>query len=289
MAIRQPLYCKLPQGQGPKHCTNYPPLARENGHSKPAAPARILPFVDAPRTASAARTAQRPPSASRVPIVRWPARQRPREKLLEGGPLTLSDSELLAVLLSSGPRGQSAVDLGQALLARFGSIHGLLSAVPREIRKVRGVGAAKQAQLLAVVELARRALAEQLRDDTTLDSPHVVRDYLRLFIGARSYEVFACLFLDSRHRLLRAEESSRGTLTHTAVYPREIAREALALNAASLIVAHNHPSGDVRPSAADRHLTQRLGETLQLIEVKLLDHLIIGANAVFSFAESGLL
>lgn len=286
MAIPQPLYCKPPQGLGPQHCVNHPSCVRENSPAPPATPARILPFLEVPRTV---RRAPSPSDTPRISIDRWPPRQRPREKLLERGPLALSDSELLAVLLSSGPRGQSAVDLGQALLARFGSIHGLLSAVPRDIRAVRGVGAAKQAQLLAVMELARRALAEQLRDDTTLDSPHVVRNYLRLFIGARSYEVFVCLFLDSRHRLLRAEESSRGTLTHTAVYPREIAREALAQNAASLIVAHNHPSGEAHPSAADRHLTRRLSETLQLIEVKLLDHLIVGANAVFSFAESGLL
>jgi len=215
--------------------------------------------------------------------------QRPREKLLRHGAPSLSDSELLAVLLTSGPQGQSAVDLGQALLARFHTIQGLFSAAPPAIRAVRGIGDAKQAQLLAVLELARRALAEQLRDDTTLDSPQVVHDYLRLFIGVRSYEVFVCLFLDSHHRLIRAVESSRGTLTHTAVYPREIVREAMTLNAAGLIVAHNHPSGDVRPSGADRQLTQRLSETLQLIEVKLLDHLIVGANAVFSFAESGML
>jgi len=143
--------------------------------------------------------------------------------------------------------------------------------------------------LQAILELARRTLTERLRDNTALDSPEVVRNYLRLFIGVRSYEVFVCLYLDSKHRLIRTVEASRGTLTHTAVYPREIAREALALNAAGLIVAHNHPSGDTRPSAADRHLTQRLSETLRLIEVKLLDHLIVGENVVLSFAERGLL
>lgn len=230
-----------------------------------------------------------PPAAPHVPIYQWPAQQRPREKLLRHGATGLSDGELLAIILRIGSRGQSAVELGQALLARFGSVHGLLGASPQKIRAIRGIGLAKQAQLQAVLELARRALTEQLHDNTMLDSPHMVRDYLRLFIGIRAYEVFVCLFLDSRHRLIRAEESSRGTLTHTAVYPREIAREALALNAAGLIVAHNHPSGDIRPSAADRHLTQKLSETLQLIEVKLLDHLIVGENAVFSFAERGLL
>jgi DNA repair protein RadC len=209
--------------------------------------------------------------------------------LLRDGTGSLSDGELLAVILRMGCRGQSAVDLGQALLARFGSMHGLLSASPKEIRAVHGIGLAKSAQLQAILELARRTLTERLRDNTALDSPEVVRNYLRLFIGVRSYEVFVCLYLDSKHRLIRTVEASRGTLTHTAVYPREIAREALALNAAGLIVAHNHPSGDARPSAADRHLTQRLSETLQLIEVKLLDHLIVGENVVFSFAERGLL
>jgi len=174
-------------------------------------------------------------------------------------------------------------------LARFGSVHSLLGASASSIGSVPGIGEAKQAQLLAVLELSRRALAEQLRDSTLLNSPQIVRDFLRLFIGVRAYEVFVCLFLDSRHRLIRVEESSRGTLTHTAVYPREIAREALSVNAAGLIVAHNHPSGEVRPSSADRHLTQKLSETLALIEVKLLDHLIVGENAVFSFAEYGLL
>jgi len=224
-----------------------------------------------------------------LPIDQWPKQKRPREKLLRDGTSTLGDSELLAIVLRMGCRGQSAVDLGQALLSRFGSIHGLLSASPKEIRAVHGIGPAKLAQLQVILELARRTLTEQLRDATALDSPDMVRNYLRLFIGVRTYEVFVCLYLDSKHRLLRTVEASRGTLTHTAVYPREIAREALALNAASLIVAHNHPSGDIRPSTADRQLTQKLSETLQLIEVKLLDHLIVGENAVFSFAERGLL
>lgn len=224
-----------------------------------------------------------------LPIDQWPERKRPREKLLRDGTGNLSDSELLAIVLRMGCRGQSAVDLGQALLSRFGSIHGLLSASAKEIRAVHGIGPAKTAQLQVILELARRALTEQLRDATALDSPDMVRNYLRLFIGVRSYEVFVCLYLDSKHRLLRTVEASRGTLTHTAVYPREIAREALSLNAAGLIVAHNHPSGDTRPSTTDRHLTQKLSETLQLIEVKLLDHLIVGENAVFSFAERGLL
>jgi len=224
-----------------------------------------------------------------LPIYKWPEQNRPREKLLRDGTASLSDSELLAIILRMGCRGQSAIELGQTLLSRFGSVHGLLSASPKEIRSVRGIGPAKLAQLQVILELARRTLTEQLRDTTAFDSPDIVRNYLRLFIGVRTYEVFVCLYLDSRHRLIRTVEASRGTLTHTAVYPREIAREALSLNAAGLIVAHNHPSGDTRPSTTDRHLTQKLSETLQLIEVKLLDHLIVGENAVFSFAERGLL
>jgi len=249
----------------------------------------------APQTAADVRALPQQPRPAdldplpHLPIYKWPIHKRPREKLLRDGTGSLSDGELLAVILRMGCRGQSAVDLGQALLARFGSMHGLLSASPKEIRAVHGIGLAKSAQLQAILELARRTLTERLRDNTALDSPEVVRNYLRLFIGVRSYEVFVCLYLDSKHRLIRTVEASRGTLTHTAVYPREIAREALALNAAGLIVAHNHPSGDTRPSAADRHLTQRLSETLQLIEVKLLDHLIVGENVVFSFAERGLL
>jgi len=229
------------------------------------------------------------PPVSHVPICDWPQHQRPREKLLRDGASALSDSELLAIVLRIGTPGKSAVELGQALLIRFGSVQGLLSASANQLKSVRGVGSAKFAQLQAVLELAKRTLSQQMQSNVALDSPTAVHDYLRLLIGGRNYEAFICLYLDIRNRLIRIEESSRGTLTHTVVYPREIAREALAHNAAALIVAHNHPSGDARPSAADRHLTQCLKATLELIDVRLLDHLIIGANSVLSFAERGLL
>jgi DNA repair protein RadC len=229
------------------------------------------------------------PLNAHVPIRDWPRHQRPREKLLREGAATLSDSELLAIVLRIGVPGQSAVELGHALLVKFGSIQALMSAQAKQLRAVRGIGPAKQTQLQAALELAKRMLSPPLRDSIALDSPGAVYDYLRLLLAARAYEAFVCLYLDSRNRLIRIEESSRGTLTHTAVYPREIAREALAHNAAALIVAHNHPSGDARPSNADRHLTQRLKSTLELLDVRLLDHLIIGSGGVFSFAEGGLL
>ena len=149
------------------------------------------------------------------------------------------------------------------------------------------IGPAKTAQLLAIVEMARRALAEKMRERPLIDSPGAVEDYLRLLIGTRPYEVFVCLYMDARHRLIRSEESSRGSLTRLAIYPREIVRRALTLNAASLIVAHNHPSGAVKPSASDRRLTRVLRDTLALIDVQLIDHLVIGAHETFSFATAG--
>jgi DNA repair protein RadC len=288
MAVRQPLYCKLPQERGPRPCGTNLIYAREDGAAdRPRALSATV--WNMPRPAALRGRARLRVVPARRPIADWPEAQRPREKLLRDGALQLNDSELLAVLLGSGPHGQSAVDLGGALLARYGSLHHLLNAPPGSLAAVRGIGKARQAQLLAVLELSRRALAEQLRDDPLLDSPRIVRDYLRLLIGARPYEAFICLFLDVRHRLIRVVETARGTLTHTMVYPREIVREALTLNAAHLIVAHNHPSGEVKPSASDRHLTQHLGETLQLVDVTLLDHLIVGSHAIFSFAECGLL
>jgi DNA repair protein RadC len=212
----------------------------------------------------------------------------PRERLLEAGPGTLSDIELIALVLGSGLPGQNVLELARSLLVRFGSLRAMLDATPADFSGIRGIGPAKTAQLLAILETARRALAEKIRERPVIDSPEAVEDYLRLLIGTRPYEVFVSLFLDARHRLIRSEESSRGSLTRMAVYPREIVRRTLALNAASLIVAHNHPSGAVKPSASDRRLTRTLRETLALIDVQLIDHLIIGAQETFSFARAGL-
>ncbi len=220
-------------------------------------------------------------------ITGWPTLERPREKLAAAGAAALSDAELLAIFLRTGVAGQNAVDLGRTLLSRFGSLRALLSSPAANLKQVRGVGAAKIAQLHAIGELVQRSLLEELQQSTCFETPGAVRDYLRLFIGTRPYEVFACLYLDARYRLIDAKEVSRGTLTHTAVYPREIAKEALALNAAALIVAHNHPSGATEPSPADRQLTQQLHTTLELFDIKLLDHFIIASNAILSFSEQG--
>jgi DNA repair protein RadC len=178
-------------------------------------------------------------------------------------------------------------DVARSLLARFGSLRAMLDAAPAEFDGIRGIGPAKRAVLLAVVEMARRALAERAKEQPLVDSVDAVEDYVRLLIGSRPYEVFLCLYLDARHRLIDSEEAARGTLTRLAVYPREIVRRALEINAASLVVAHNHPSGAVKPSASDRQLTRVLRETLALIDVRLVDHLVVGRQDVFSFARAG--
>ncbi|WP_211254074.1 RadC family protein [Paraburkholderia nodosa] len=216
-----------------------------------------------------------------------PRHDMPRERLRTAGAAALSDVELLAILLGFGLPGHDVFEVARTLLAQFGSLRAMLDAPHEEFEALRGIGPAKAAMLQAVTELARRALAQALDDKPLVDSPGAVEDYLRLLIGGRPHEVFVCLFLDARHRLIRSEESSRGSLTRMAVYPREIVRRALTLNAASLIVAHNHPSGAVQPSASDRRLTRVLRETLALVEVQLIDHLVIGTRETFSFARHG--
>ena len=219
----------------------------------------------------------------------WPATERPRERLLRHGPQALSEAELLAVFLRIGLPGQSVLDLARGAIERFGSLNGLLNAPADEIRAIPGFGPAKCAQLLAVIELARRALKEEVQRQHLLDSPPKVREYLRLRIGRLPHEVFAALFLDAQNRLIDDEELFRGTLTQTSVYPREVVRRALELNAGAVILAHNHPSGVAEPSRADEHLTHTLKNALQLVDVRVLDHLVVGRGAVISFAERGLL
>jgi DNA repair protein RadC len=219
----------------------------------------------------------------------WPEQERPRERLLAEGAAHLSDAELLAVFLRSGVRGLSAVDLGRALLTRFGGLSGLLGAGPADLGGVRGLGPAKRAQLAAVSELARRALREELRSADALTSPGAVRDYLRLALGARPHEVFVCLYLDAQHRILGVDELFRGTLTQTSVYPREVVKAALGANAAAVIFAHNHPSGVAQPSQADELLTRQLRDALALVDVRVLDHFIVAGSQALSFAERGLL
>lgn len=220
-------------------------------------------------------------------ITDWPADERPREKLLQRGPAALSDAELLAIFLRVGIVGKSAVDLSRDLLAHFGSLASLFSASQPALCAIPGMGSAKYAQLQAVLEMARRSLAEQLRRDDAFDSPHSVANYLRLRLARQPREVFMALFLDNRHRLLAAEELFHGSLSQASVHPREVVKRALMLNAAAVIVAHNHPSGDSEPSAADILLTRQLRAALELVEIRLLDHFIIGDQAL-SLAERGL-
>jgi DNA repair protein RadC len=219
----------------------------------------------------------------------WPSDERPRERLLEHGPGTLADAELLAIFLRTGVTGQSAVDLARALIAHFGDLARLFNAPRSAFCAFPGMGPAKYAQLQAVLEMARRALLEPLRERDALGSPGAVRDYLRLWLSGKDYEVFCALFLDAQNRVVAAKELFRGTLTQTAVYPREVVRHALEYNAASVILAHNHPSGVAEPSHADQLLTRQLVQALGLVDVRVLDHFIVGAGGGMSFAERGLL
>lgn len=218
-----------------------------------------------------------------------PAELRPREKLLSQGPAALADAELLALLLRTGIRGLGVLNLAQQLLDRFRGVAGLLHAQHTDLRSVKGLGPAKRAELAAVLELARRALAEQIRQQPVFESPEAVKSYVQLHLAELPHEVFAVLFLDSQHRLIAFEEMFRGSVAHTSVYPREVVKRALMLNAAAVILAHNHPSGVAEPSRADEMLTQTLRSSLGLIDVRVLDHLVVGRGVVASFAERGLL
>lgn len=225
-----------------------------------------------------------------MPIKDWPEAERPREKLLREGPQALTEAELLAVFLRVGTPGRDVLQLARDALVRFNGLNGLLAAPRREVEALRGFGPAKYAQLAAVVELARRALREEVRRNEVLNSPHKVRDYLRLALGHTPHEVFMALFLDAQNRLIADRELFRGTLTQTSVYPREVVKEALAHNAAAVIFAHNHPSGAAEPSRADELLTRTLREALALVDIRVLDHIIVaGPGATVSFAERGLL
>lgn len=219
----------------------------------------------------------------------WPESERPRERLLRQGPAALSDAELLAIFLRVGVTGRSALDLAGDLLDRFRSINALFASPLEDFARIKGLGEAKYVQLMAAHELAKRALAEEIRRDTVLNSPDKVRQYLRLRLGHLPHEVFLALFLDAQNRLLAPEELFRGTLTQTSVYPREVVKRALAHNAAAVVFAHNHPSGVAEPSRADEMLTRTLKEALQLVDVRVLDHLIVAHGDVMSFAERGMI
>lgn len=218
-----------------------------------------------------------------------PSALRPREKLQALGPQSLADAELLALLLRTGTAGQGVLEMADAVLTKFGGLAGLLQASNENLRGIKGLGPAKRAELSAVLELSRRALAQRLAQRPVFDSVQTVKDYVALHLSGKPHEVFAALFLDAQHRLLAWQELFQGTLTQTSVHPREVLRVAMGLNAAAVILAHNHPSGVAEPSRADEFLTRSLQNTLALIDVRVLDHLVVGEGQVVSFAERGLL
>jgi DNA repair protein RadC len=222
-------------------------------------------------------------------ITDWPLDDRPREKLLAKGAAALSDAELLAIFLRTGPRGRTAVDLARDLLREFGSLAALCGADRERFCAMAGLGDAKFVQLQATTELVKRALASQMKQGDNLSSPAAVKDYLRLNLQHRPVEVFMGLFLDAQNHVIASEELFSGTLTQTSVFPREVVRRALFHNAAGVIFAHNHPSGVAEPSHADETLTRALAQALALVDVRVLDHLIVGRGTALSFAERGLL
>jgi DNA repair protein RadC len=222
-------------------------------------------------------------------ITDWPASERPREKLIELGATSLSDAELLAIFLRVGVVGKSAVDLARDLLTQFGSLNGIFAASEVELSQVHGIGSSKYVQLQAIFEMSRRALNEEMQHRDVFQSPQHVRDYLILRLGALKQEVFLVMFLDAQNRLSATEEMFSGTLTQTSVYPREVVKRAMHHNAASVIFAHNHPSGIAKQSSADELLTGQLKQALALVDVRVLDHFIVAGNQTLSFAERGLL
>ncbi|HOB68008.1 DNA repair protein RadC [Ottowia sp.] len=225
-----------------------------------------------------------------MPMKDLPADARPREKLLARGAGALGDAELLALLLRTGTAGRGVLQMAQEVLDAFGGIAGLLHAGADDLKRIKGLGGpAKRAELLAVIELARRALAQQLKERAAMDSAAAVKAYLQLHLGQRAHEVFGALFLDSQHRLIALEELFRGTLTQTSVYPREVVLRALHHQASGVVLAHNHPSGSVAPSRADEALTQTLKAALALVDVRVIDHVIVGPGQALSMAEKGLL
>jgi DNA repair protein RadC len=222
-------------------------------------------------------------------ITDWPEDDRPRERLLLRGASALSDAELLAIFLRTGVKGRSAVDLARDLLAEFGGLVGLLSASHVEFCRAKGLGTAKYAQLRAVLELTQRYLRAEIAERDVLTSPEATRNYLKSRLRSYPHEVFACLFLDNRHRVIEYRELFRGTIDGASVHPREVVREAMRWNAAAVIFAHNHPSGVAEPSQADLRITERLRDALALVDVRVLDHIVIGEGGGTSFAERGLL
>ena len=222
-------------------------------------------------------------------LTHLPPEARPREKLLARGPQALADAELLALLLRTGIQGTPVLQLAQGLLDRFGGWAGLLAASVQDLGKVKGLGPAKRAEIAAVLEIARRSLNQQLAEKPAMNDVDTVKTYLRLQLGGLGQEVFAVLFLDAQLKLIAMETLFHGSLSHTTVHPREVVKRALALGAGAAILAHNHPSGHAEPSRADELLTKQLAQALALVDVRVVDHFIVGAGDVVSFAERGLL
>ncbi|MRW92195.1 DNA repair protein RadC [Duganella sp. FT80W] len=220
-------------------------------------------------------------------IVDWPMEKRPRERLIREGAQALSEAELLAIFLRTGVSGKDAVQLGHEMMHHFGSLQRLFGATLPEFAALHGLGPAKFAQLQAVMELARRAILEEIQAGATLSSPRAVKEYLRTTFAGKPFESFHVLFLDVKNRLIDAKELFRGTLTHTSVYPREVVKEALARNAASVMLAHNHPSGTPEPSESDLLLTRALIQALALVDIRILDHFVVAGHQIHSFAEHG--
>ena len=224
-----------------------------------------------------------------MPIIDWPEAERPREKLLHRGADALTDAELLAIFLRTGTKGLSAIDLAYKILDEFSSLRNLFNASLDDFSKIKGIGPAKYVQLQAVLEMSSRHLKETIERQSAISSPHDTRQFLKSQLRDRSYEVFAALFLDNRHQVIKFEELFRGTIDGASVYPREVVKKALEYNAAAMIIAHNHPSGVAEPSQADEHITHRLNKALALVDIRLLDHLIIGDGDIISLAERGLI
>ena len=224
-----------------------------------------------------------------MPISDWPKQERPREKLLSRGAASLSDAELLAIFLRTGRQGKTAIDLSRDLLIEFNGLRGLIEIDSRSFCQAKGLGLAKYSQIQAAIELGKRYLQENLGEKDVLSSPNDTKDFLIAQLRAYPHEVFACLFLDNRHQIISFDEMFKGTIDGASVYPREVVKQALARNAAAVIFAHNHPSGVAEPSLADKNITRRLQDALKLVDIRVLDHFIIGDNTAVSFAELGLL
>ena len=224
-----------------------------------------------------------------MPITDWPADDRPREKLLHKGPESLSDAELLAIFLRTGIKGQTAVDLARSLLQDFGSLRELIKADQKTFCQGKGLGEAKYVQLQAVMEMSRRYLGESIRESDVMASPQVTKHYLNARLSHLQHEVFAALFLNNKHKVIRFTELSSGTIDGASVHPREVVKTALRLNAAAVIFAHNHPSGCVKPSQSDIAITRRLKDALALVDIRTLDHIIVGGKESYSFADHGIL